>query len=222
MTLSLSRERRTIAGLAAIVLGALLGMLALTALPWFRSTLGILEAGTRASQLRQTIGFYQGAPNINDALGFGISPVYYAWLALVLLLLAAVAAAATVGVDPRASRLVGLFAATVAGAGFVLTALAIWVVHIDGSRLPAASNPPGYLDFLGATGVGAWAMGLSFLLIGAGALLAAGGREAFRALLSDDDPDDPAEPDDASAQPDTTEPAGTVASTPPEPRRDDW
>ncbi|SHG59857.1 hypothetical protein SAMN05443575_2348 [Jatrophihabitans endophyticus] len=208
----MQRGTRTLTGLGLVLGGALLGMLSMTVLPWYRSSLGgILAHGTTVADVRDSIAGYRRFPDFASAIDLGLSPAYFGWLAIAVLLVAALVGlvAAGLGGGGRAAA-VGATAAALALAGVVLTAVAVEYVRVDAAKLAhvlgsrVRSTPPAYGDFVAHSGVGAWGMVLAYLLVGAGALLAAGGREQLRELLAETDH----LPEDA----DTAEKAGALGT----------
>ncbi|GAB2461552.1 hypothetical protein [Jatrophihabitans fulvus] len=189
--------RRTLTGLGLVVGGALLGMLALTALPWFRSDFGgILTNGSGPSALRSTLAYYSDREDrLGGFVDVGVSKPFFGWLGILVLAAAVLAAVFAAGSDAgaRAGRVGSSVSAVLALAGVVLTLNALYLIGFDPLRAPKAGirpSTPTYGDYLSSSGVGAWAMVLAFLAIGVGALVAAGSRERLRELLSDRGPAD--------------------------------
>lgn len=220
----MTRAKRTVTGLGLVIGGALLGLLSLTALPWFRNDLGgVYLFGTKVSQLRETIAGIQGS-DLGGVASFGVSPIYFRWLALVVLIVAALAAASTVGFDAALSRIAAAVAALLSLAGLVLFGFAIQVIRVDSAKLErftgTASDPPGYLDYVRASGFGAWAMVLGLVAIGVGAVLASGGRDELRTLLADPEDEPPPSPPQPVREPEPEDEPKPGAE--PEARRPDW
>jgi len=173
-------RRFGIVGAVLVGVSAVLGILAFTVLQWYRGDEDGIGGSFRSTfgEVHHHVDYLRGQ---FDALGagkyvyFGVSPVYFGWLAWLLLAVAVGAAvAALVPLGPYTGPMRGT-AAIVALAGFGVTLWAIDLYTYD-SRFAAITQAagdqaPSFGSFLGHTGIGAWAALAAFLLIGVGAIL---------------------------------------------------
>jgi hypothetical protein len=153
-----------------------LGACATTVLGWFRHTdvAVLLTAGTddrltfsllgtalRAEQDRLD----QAPAGVRAGIHLGIGPTYFGWLGYALLGVAVTLAVVSAAPSARmtaAARLLGLL---VSMSGVAATLWAFDLVRVDPNVvIRGAQRPPGYLDYLSATGPGAWAMLAAFAL----------------------------------------------------------
>jgi hypothetical protein len=175
----LSRTSSARFGTPAVVLAttaAGLGALATTVLGWFRhpDATALLSGGTDDRWTFTRLGIALNAEQ--DRLGhapaavragvhLGIGPDYFGWLGYVLLGVAvvfAVVAAAPPSLVSAAARVLGVLGSV---SGIVMTLWAVDLVEVDSNVvIRGAQRPPGYLDYLGTSGPGAWAMLAAFAL----------------------------------------------------------
>jgi hypothetical protein len=178
-THGLSRTASARFNAPAVVLTAAavcLGALGITVLTWIRHasitvvltgspdgrwTFGRL--GTELDAERNRLAHSPGA--VRDGIHLGIGPQYFGWLGYALLGAAAVlaiVAAAPPSAVTAGARLLGVLVSVV---GIAATLFAIDLIRVDSNVvIRGAERPPGYLDYLGATGAGAWAMLAAFAL----------------------------------------------------------
>jgi hypothetical protein len=178
-THGLSRTASARFNAPAVVLTAAavcLGALAITVLTWIRHasitvvltgspdgrwTFGRL--GTELDAERNRLAHSPGA--VRDGIHLGIGPQYFGWLGYALLgaaVVLAIVAAAPPSAVTAGARLLGVLISVV---GIAATLFAIDLIRVDSNVvIRGAERPPGYLDYLGATGAGAWAMLAAFAL----------------------------------------------------------
>lgn len=171
-----TKGRPNVVGLVLAVIAAVLGILSLFVLGWYRNDYGSVSggasssSGSKFSKIHDALTSAQNQVDANPAIGkylhFGISPTYFGWLGY--LLIAAAVVLAIIACLPTGG-LVMLFkvlTAIVSLAGIGLTLWAIDLISFDPAlRSRLGSNAPsGYGDWLKHTSFGAWAMGLAFLL----------------------------------------------------------
>lgn len=176
----MTEQRFGVVGVVVIAAGAVLGILAFTVLDWFRSNGDSFGAGPplafgdmphRIDYLRSEFATLGGARYLH----FGVSPLYFGWLAWVLLAAAVALAVAAVAPLGRTAAIARIVAAVVALLGLGSTLWAIDYLSYDAafaSRARAAGDQVPTLGlFLRHSSVGAWAALAAFLLVGAGALI---------------------------------------------------
>jgi hypothetical protein len=176
------RTSPNVAGLILTAVGIVLGVLAFTALKWFRNGKAnsfFETAGTDSKFHQISKGFDDikselaragGGAFKNDA-HYGIGPTYFGWLGWVLLAATVVCAVLALVPSPvsGAFRVLG---PVVAVASIGLTFWAIYLFHATGSlKDQLAGQAPTYSDYLSHAGVGFWFAVAAFLVIGVSAAL---------------------------------------------------
>lgn len=177
---SASDQRLRRVGVALVAAGAVLGLLACTVLEWFRgegegigggsgSTFGDIHH--QVDYLRSQFAELGGASFVH----FGVSPVYFGWLAWVLLALAVVAGFAATTPLGRYSVPARVTAAFLAFIGLAVTLWALDLLSYGAAYAARAravhDQVPTYAYFLEHTSTGAWAAVAAFVLIGVGGTL---------------------------------------------------
>ena len=151
-----------------------LGALATTVLGWFRHTdvallltggtdgrLTFSRLGTALSAEQHRLG--QAPAAVRAGVHLGIGPAYFGWLGYALV--GAAVTLAVVSAAPSSAMTARLLGVLVSVAGVAATLWAIDLVRVDPNVIiRGAQRPPGYLDHLRATGLGAWAMFAAFAL----------------------------------------------------------
>ena len=178
-THGLSRTASARFNTPAVVLtaaAACLGALAITVLTWIRhASVTVLLTGSPDS--RWTFGrlsteldaernrLAHSPTAIRDGIHLGIGPQYFGWLGYALLgaaVVLAIVAAAPPSAVTAGARLLG---ALISVMGIAATFYAVDLIRVDSNVvIRGAQRPPGYLDYLGATGAGTWAMLAAFVL----------------------------------------------------------
>jgi hypothetical protein len=171
-----TKGRPNVGGLVFGVIAAVLGILSLFVLGWFRDNFNSVSGGANSSSgskfskihdaLTQLQHVIDSNPSAGKLISLGVAPIYFSWLGYLLIgaavVLAIIAALPTGG----AVMLFKVLTAIVSLAGIGLT---LWAIDLF-SLAPAAranttgSVPNGYGDWIKHTSFGAWAMGLAFLL----------------------------------------------------------
>ena len=153
---------------------AVLGALGTTVLGWFRHTdaavllaggtdgrLTFSRLGTALSAEQHRLG--QAPAAVRAGVHLGIGPAYFGWLGYALV--GAAVTLAVVSAAPSSAMTARLLGVLVSVAGVAATLWAIDLVRVDPNVIiRGAQRPPGYLDHLRATGLGAWAMFAAFAL----------------------------------------------------------
>jgi hypothetical protein len=163
------------AGVLALI-AAVLGILSITALGWYRDNFqsvsggGSTSSGSKFGKIHDALNQAQNAidqqPSIGKYIHFGLAPTYFTWLGYVLLAAAVVLAFIAAAPLGGAVVLVKVIAAIVALAGIGATLWAINLINFDPKLADQVGNdtPKGYGDWLKHTSWGAWAMLAAFLL----------------------------------------------------------
>jgi hypothetical protein len=169
----------TVAVLAAIA--AVLGVLALFVLGWYRDNFQSVSGGSSSnskfSKIHDALNSAQHSIDSNPSVGkyihFGVSPTYFGWLAYVLIVGAVVLTFISAAPLGGAVVVVKAFSALVAAVGLGLTFWAIDLINFDSqiAKNLGSGAPSGYGDWIKHTSFGAWAMMLAFLLCLIGSLL---------------------------------------------------
>jgi hypothetical protein len=172
------RQRFGIAGAVFAIVGGVVGIIAFTALPWLRRDRNSAFFRQASSQetfgrLHQHLNTLQNQPPaVSSHIHTGVAPLYFSWLAWLLLAVAfvlAIAAVSPIGAVTGAFRALG---ALVALAAIGLTLWAIDLIRVDASLVRRlGTKGPSYTDFLSHSYFGFWAALLGFLLIGIGAVI---------------------------------------------------
>jgi hypothetical protein len=167
-----------LAGIAAI-----LGILSLFVLGWYRDNYNSVSGGSSASSgskfskihdaLQTAQNQIDAQPSAGKYIHFGLAPTYFSWLGYVLIIAAVVLAFIAAAPLGGAVVVVKFVAAIVALAGLGATFWAIDLISFDAALRSRLGNdaPSGYGDWLKHTSFGAWAMMLAFLLCFIAALL---------------------------------------------------
>ena len=167
-----------LAGIAAV-----LGILSLFVLGWYRDNYnsvsggGNASSGSKFSKIHDALQSAQNQIDSNPSAGkyvhFGLAPTYFSWLGYVLIIAAVILAFIAAAPLGGAVVLVKFVAAIVALAGLGATFWAIDLISFDAALRGQLGNdaPSGYGDWLKHTSFGAWAMMLAFLLCFIAALL---------------------------------------------------
>jgi hypothetical protein len=167
-------------GLLLVGLGAVLGAIALTVLPWFRGDVGVLRGshsttGDLGDVLDSLVSLRHDLGD-KHAYRLGLSDYYFSWLGW--LLLAAAVVVAVVAILPTseggAVRILGVLICLL---GVTATFWAIDVYRADpelgGKPRPNVDylpgDGPGYGAFLSHASAGFWVAVAAFVLIGVGA-----------------------------------------------------
>jgi hypothetical protein len=171
-----TKGRPNIGALILAVIAAVLGVLALFVLGWYRDNYGSVSGGGGTSssskfskihdvlnQLQNEIDSHPGAGKL---IHLGISPIYFGWLGYILIIAAVVLALISALPTGGAVMLFKILTAIVSLAGIGLTLWAINLFSLDAAAQSQVSGgtPTGYGDWIKHTSFGAWAMGLAFLL----------------------------------------------------------
>lgn len=147
---------------AQLCIAAVLAALALFHLQWFSSD--YTGAPGNDGSFRNVHRAVTG-PDGGGVVSYGFSAVYFGWLGYAL---GAAAVLTTLGYVLTRTRVARILAAAIAALALPLTlwALDLFTVERDSYVDVAGGMPPrtGYLDWLGRTNVGAWAMVLAFAL----------------------------------------------------------
>jgi hypothetical protein len=175
-TTATTKGRPNVAGLVLAAIAAVLGILSLFVLGWYRDNYSSVSGGQNASssskfsKIHDVLNTAQNQIDANPTAGkyihFGIAPTYFGWLGYLLIAAAVVLAFISALPTGGAVMLFKVLTAIVALAGIGLTLWAIDLVTFDAAlRSQLGSNTPsGYGDWIKHTSFGAWAMGLAFLL----------------------------------------------------------
>jgi hypothetical protein len=178
-THGLSRTASARFNTPAVVLtaaAACLGALAVTVLTWFRhAAVAVLLTGS--PDTRWTFGrlgteldaernrLTHSPAAVRDGIHLGIGPYYFGWLGCALVgaaVVLAIVAAAPPSAVTAGARLLG---AVISVAGIAATLYAVDLIRVDSNVvIRGAKRPPGFLDYLGATGAGTWSMLAAFAL----------------------------------------------------------
>jgi hypothetical protein len=171
-----TKGRPNIGALILAVIAAVLGILSLFVLAWYRDNYGSVSGGgntansSKFSKIHDVLNTAQNQIDANPSAGkyihFGIAPTYFGWLGYLLIAAAVVLAIIAALPTGGAVMLFKILTAIVSLAGIGLTLWAIDLVSFDAAlRSQLGSDAPsGYGDWLKHTSFGAWAMGLAFLL----------------------------------------------------------
>jgi len=156
---------------ALVGLGALLGVLSLTVLPWFRAV-GAIRSTDTVSDIRELLDDLisrRRELGTRSAFHLGLSEYYYSWLAW-LLLAAAVIIALVAAFPTREGGQVRMLGFLVSGLGVVAT---VWALDVyrPGHHTPGVDPGPSFADFAAHMSFGAWAALLAFVLLGLAAVL---------------------------------------------------
>jgi hypothetical protein len=171
-----TKGRPNIGALILAVIAAILGVLSLFVLGWYRDNYSSVSGGSgtssssKFSKIHDVLTSAQHQIDSNPTAGkyihLGISPTYFGWLGYVLIAAAVVLAVISALPTGAAVMLFKILTALVALAGIGLTLWAIDLISFDAAlRSQIGSDAPGgYGDWIKHTSFGAWAMGLAFLL----------------------------------------------------------
>ena len=157
-------------GATLLAIGAVLILAAFTVLNWFRDGSGFFAgAGSHSTfgDLNDLIASTRRAAaeqGISSHVSFGASAVYFGWLGWLLFLAAVVLTGLAVSRVGARRWFVKWLAAVVAAAGVGVSFLALNLVTFEGNAANNA-NAPSYGEFLGHSGLGAWAAIAGFVLI---------------------------------------------------------
>ena len=149
----------------------------------FRSSAASSPVDSSADGLRSRLRDFQQIIDTQAArsVSLGISLTYFSWLGWTLFTVTAVLAIVAAALAGRAEKISAAVTVVVAPGGVVTTMLAIQLVHYPAALVQhTGGGLPGYADFLGATGFGAWLMLLAYVLLGAGAVLVRGARQQIQ------------------------------------------
>ncbi len=175
-TAPLAAEQRAgrVGGVLA-VLGALLVVLAFTALNWFRKDSGsAFNSGTRSrfSDIHHVIDKVSQQINgsgVSDQVHVGLSKLYFGWLGWVLLIVAVMLALLANLPLGAASVVFRVLGAVVALAGIGATLWSLEFVRVDDTLRTSIEasgvSVPDFGYYLGHTSFGAWAALAGFLLL---------------------------------------------------------
>jgi hypothetical protein len=153
-----------------------LGVLATTVLGWFRHTdVALLlpgepddrwtfsRLGTALSAEQDRLG--QAPAAVRAGIHLGIGPTYFGWLGFALVGAAVTLAVLAAAPSSRMTATARLLGFLVSVSGVAATLWALDLVHVDPNVvIRGAQRPPGYIDYVRATGPGAWAMLAAFAL----------------------------------------------------------
>lgn len=162
-------SRVNLAAVVVAVVAAVLGVLAVTTLGWYRDDYGSVSSTSSNSTFRDVHDLLHSADG-TPSLSFGIAPVYFAWLGYVLIGLAVLGALAWALTTARILRTLTALLALV-GLGLTLWAIDLFSFETPPRRYVDGAPQTGYFDWLKHTGVGAWAMLAAFVLCLVAALL---------------------------------------------------
>ena len=175
-----TKNRFSVATAVLAAIAAILGILSLFVLGWYRK-FGSLGGGstgskTKFSKLHDAVNTLQDAIDQNPTAGkfvsLGISPSYFSWLGYVLIIAAVVLTFITAAPLGGASVAVKFVSALVALAGLGLTLWALDFAHFTGAVAnQIGTTPNSFGDWLKHSSWGAWAMLLAFLLCLVGSLI---------------------------------------------------
>jgi hypothetical protein len=176
-TTATTKGRPNVAGLILAAIAAVLGILSLFVLGWYRDNFGSVSGGassssqSKFSKLHDMLSGLQSQvdahPTVGKYLHFGISPTYFGWLGYLLIAAAVVLAIISCLPTGGAVMLFKILTAIVSLAGIGLTLWAIDLIRVDKqfvAQFGSGGNAPSYGDYLKHTSFGAWAMLLAFLL----------------------------------------------------------
>lgn len=173
-TTASSRGRPNVVALVLAVIAAVLGILALFVLGWYRNNFSSVSGGGASSKstfpkihdaLKNAQQVVDQNPSVGKYLHFGIAPTYFSWLGYVLIAAAVVLAIVSALLSGGAVVVVKFVSALVALVGLAATFWAIDLINFDSQvRGQVGGSPSGYGDWLKHTSWGAWAMMLAFLL----------------------------------------------------------
>ncbi len=182
-TTATTKGRPNTAGLVLAAIAAVLGILSLFVLGWYRDNYSSVSggqnssSGSKFSKIHDVLNLAQHQIDANPTAGkyihFGIAPTYFGWLGYLLIAAAVVLAIISALPTGGAVMLFKVLTAIVALAGIGLTLWAIDLVTFDAalrSQL-GPNSPSGYGDWIKHTSFGAWAMGVAFLLCLVAALI---------------------------------------------------
>jgi hypothetical protein len=171
-----TKGRPNVGALVLAAIAAVLGVLSLFLLDWYRKDYSSVNGGNTASSnskfsdVHDAVSKLQhlidSTPNAKGFISFGVAPIYFSWLAYLLIAAAVVLAIIAALPTGGAVMLFKVLTAIVALAGIGLT---LWAIDLF-SLAPAAQAqttgnvPNGYGDWIKHTSFGAWAMGVAFLL----------------------------------------------------------
>jgi hypothetical protein len=175
-TTATTKGRPNVAGLVLAAIAAVLGILSLFVLGWYRDNYSSVSGGQNASSSSKFSKIHDvltnaqhqidANPRVGNFIHLGISPTYFGWLGYLLIVAAVVLAVISALPTGGAVMLFKVLTAIVSLAGIGITLWAINLVSFDAAlRSQLGSNTPsGYGDWIKHTSFGAWAMGLAFLL----------------------------------------------------------
>lgn len=174
-TTAYSRGRLNVVALVLAIISAVLGILSLFVLAWYRKNYNSFSGGAGTTQkstfpkIHDTLSQAQQAidsqPSVGKYIHLGIAPTYFGWLGYVLI--AAAVVLAIISALPLGGAVVAVkfVSALVALAGLAATFWAIDLINVDAQlRSQVGSAGGGYTYWLKHTSFGAWAMMLAFLL----------------------------------------------------------
>ncbi|MGH8859829.1 MAG: hypothetical protein ACRDVG_01115 [Jatrophihabitantaceae bacterium] len=178
-----SKGTFSVAAAIFAAVAAVLGILSLFVLGWYRNNFASVSGGASASSKSKFSNIHDALDSAQHALDsnpsaskyihFGVAPTYFGWLGYLLIIAAVVLTFVSAASLGGAVVAVKAFSALVAAAGLALTFWAIDLVSFD-SQLAGQlqkGTPSGYGDFLKHTSFGAWAMMVAFLLCLIGSLV---------------------------------------------------
>jgi hypothetical protein len=141
-----------------VAIGAVLGIVAFTAVDWFSG------GSSKFSAVRKVV-----TDDATKDIATGVSKVYFGWLAWVLL--AVVVVTGLAAALPNAGRPFRVIAPVLAIGSIVVTFIALQLLKSNVSGLPSRFD--GYSQYIKHARVGFWIAVAAFLIVGIGAAIGA-------------------------------------------------
>jgi hypothetical protein len=167
-------------GIVLVGVGTLLVLLALTVLPWFRTSPGFfasffagIDGKPKFIDVHDAIVRFQGVvtrEGISPYVSYGAASVYFSWLGWLLLL--AAAGFGGLSVSPVGVRFwtVRWLATVFSVSGIALTLSALSLVSFEGNP-PANAQTPSFGEYLSNASIALWAVVAGYTLILAGSFV---------------------------------------------------